>query len=296
MGESSSKRVSPDPPEEGEEEEEATIAQPRRSKRCKVYVYGQRCHSFPNLSSSGKREQQAAAHSQGSNHHPPAVCSQEDRNDEDDKRAGDRLSVDVKKEAATGRLASMAATTTSTAAAIDHDDNDLLLKDANGNPRGAYISLKEEESGMGVLKMLYYVYGECEKHLGRVQKYTEHLYHYNFNSPGFPLQHGSDGSQFFASFPSSHVSEMESFITQKIRDTLVDIGYCADDQELQLHLSFLKTQEKTSVQPPHIDHQWENVVPPDRFPHKRPPRSYRGNYHEWVPFIALFPLTEVRTT
>jgi len=291
MGETLSSRVSPEPSEE--EEEEASIAPPHRSKRIKVC--DQRCHPFPDLFSASKREQQAsAAHSGDSSHHSPAVWSEDDRNDEDDKPSGDPLSVVVKKEIATACLAPMPDTMTSAAAAIDHDDNDLLLKDANGNPRGAYISLKEEESGLDVLKLLYEVYGECEKHLGRVQKYTAHLYHYNFNSPGFPLQHGSDGSQFFASFASSHhVSQMESFITQKIRDTLVDIGYCADDQGLQLYLSFLKTEEKTSVQPPHIDHKWENVVPPD--PHKRQPRSYRGDYNEWVPFIALFPLTEVRT-
>ena len=165
-----------------------------------------------------------------------------------------------------------------------------LLKDTEGNRRGALISL--EGSEREVLKMLYDVYGECEKHLGQVQRYTQHLYHYAFNSPGFPHVSGLDGYQFFASFSNRHVAAMESLITEKVRDALAEIGYCANDQDVQLHLSFLKTRDETDVQPPHIDHQWPNVVPPENFPNQRPPRSFRGNYREWAPFVALFPLTE----
>ena len=80
---------------------------------------------------------------------------------------------------------------------------------------------------------------------------------------------------------------MEAFISKKIRQALSEIGYCSLDQEVQLYLSFLKTL-RTEVQPAHIDFHWSSISP-QHF--KKTPRSFKGNYKEWVPFVALFPLT-----
>jgi hypothetical protein len=66
---------------------------------------------------------------------------------------------------------------------------------------------------------------------------------------------------------------------------------CSENQNVQLHLSFVKTLA-TKVQAPHIDYRWEDLeASPDRIP-----RGSSGNYNEWVPFIALFPLTEAGMT
>jgi hypothetical protein len=62
---------------------------------------------------------------------------------------------------------------------------------------------------------------------------------------------------------------------------------CSEEQNVQLHLSFVKTLA-TAVQAPHIDYRWKDLEPkPDRRS-----RGLCGNYNEWVPFIALFPVTE----
>jgi hypothetical protein len=160
-----------------------------------------------------------------------------------------------------------------------------ILRASDGTARGAYVSLADDEHS--VLDLLRNVYADIEKKLGQVQTYTKHLLHYNLNSPGFPVLRGSDDENLFSSYNHEHVREMEALITSKIRQALVEIEYCAADQELQLYLSFLKSL-KTEVQPPHIDYQWQNISPPD---FTKRPRSYKGNYKEWVPFVALFPLT-----
>lgn len=160
-----------------------------------------------------------------------------------------------------------------------------ILNDTDGSTRGAYVSLHGNDQA--VLHLLRKVYDDCEKKLGHVQKYTKHLLHFNLQSPGFPVSRCSADHELFSASNPAHVSEMEAFITIKIREQLTSIGYCSKDQDLQLYLSFLKTL-KTEVQPPHIDYHWQNISPQDF--HKRP-RSYKGNYKEWVPFIALFPLS-----
>ena len=161
-----------------------------------------------------------------------------------------------------------------------------FLKDVNGDPRGVYVTLAEGEE-QEVLIMLRHAYSQAEKNLGKVQRYTENLLHCSLQSPGFPVAVGSSGREFFSEFPPSHVSTMEDLITMKLQNALKEIGYCAEDQTLQLYLSFLKTIE-TDVQPPHIDYHFENICP-EQF--RKRPRSFKNNYKEWVPFVALFPLT-----
>jgi len=163
-----------------------------------------------------------------------------------------------------------------------------FLKDVNGDPRGVFVTLVGAEQD--VLRMLRGAYKEVDekrKQLGQVQRYTQNLLHYNLGSPGFPVAPGSEDRELFSSFKPSDVLKMEAMVTLKLRDALMDIGYCAPDQSLQLYLSFLKTLE-SKVQPPHIDFKWEKISPPD---FKKRPRSFKDNYKEWVPFIALFPLT-----
>jgi hypothetical protein len=66
---------------------------------------------------------------------------------------------------------------------------------------------------------------------------------------------------------------------------------CSEDQNIQLHLSFVKTLA-TKVQAPHIDFRWEDLEPR----RERRSKGFCGNYNEWVPFIALFPVTEAGMT
>ena len=170
---------------------------------------------------------------------------------------------------------------------VSSDDD--LLKDTNGKLRGVCITLKENERD--VLTMLLKVFGLIENKLYRVQHYTENLLHYNLQSPGFPVQSGSDGYNLFSSCGQNWVLQLETFITATIKNSLLQIGYCSSDQDLEFYLSFLKSLDM-DMQPPHIDQKWENAVPLNDFPRKSKSRYYNGNYEEWVPFIALFPLTE----
>ena len=163
-----------------------------------------------------------------------------------------------------------------------------ILNDTDGKARGAFLSLKRKHRS--ALLFLQQVYNICEhrKKLRPVQQYTQNLLHYNLQSPGFPVLPGLADHELFSLFPIKHVLEMHAIFDVNIKEQLTSMGYCSKTQNLELHLSFLKTLE-TKVQPPHIDFQWQNISPKDF--HKTP-RSYKGNYKEWVPFIALFPLTQ----
>jgi hypothetical protein len=161
-----------------------------------------------------------------------------------------------------------------------------LLEDTDGTPRGFYLSLEEDE--LPVLHYLYDVYAHIEEKLRSVQKFSKHLLHYNLHTPGFSISAGIGYRSIFSCHDPLHVSRMEGIMTSIISKALAEAGYCSADQEIQLYLSFLKTL-KTEIQPPHIDFHWENITPPALF--EKGPRSFKGNYKEWVPFVALFPLT-----
>jgi hypothetical protein len=169
---------------------------------------------------------------------------------------------------------------------IPGHQNDFL-KDLNGEPRGVFLTLDGED--IQILNLLCSAYREAESKLGQVQNYTKNLLHYNLKSPGFPTVPGSDDRELFTEFDPDYVLQIETLFSLKIHNALSDMGYCSDDQSIQMFLSFLKTL-RTEVQPPHIDFQWEDINPADF--KARHPRSYRNNYKEWVPFIALFPLTK----
>lgn len=160
----------------------------------------------------------------------------------------------------------------------DHEGRSDFLLDSDNGVRGVWISLQGKDEHR-VLLLLYEIYVHYEKNMGQVQAYSKYLLHYNCCNPGFPVIKGTT---------SSYVHEMYDILSSKIRQALIKIGYCSEDQELQLYMSFLKTL-KTEVQRPHIDYHWKDISP--RYFKKRP-RSYNGNYEEWVPFIALFPLTQ----
>jgi hypothetical protein len=66
---------------------------------------------------------------------------------------------------------------------------------------------------------------------------------------------------------------------------------CSEKQDIQFYLSFMKTLE-TKVQEPHIDYKWPDIKPSEFQKNKPPPRGFKDNYNEWVPFIALFPVPE----
>jgi hypothetical protein len=51
----------------------------------------------------------------------------------------------------------------------------------------------------------------------------------------------------------------------------------------------MKTLER-NVQEPHIDYEWPDVEP-SAFQKKRRRKGFELSYKEWVPFIALFPVT-----
>jgi hypothetical protein len=66
---------------------------------------------------------------------------------------------------------------------------------------------------------------------------------------------------------------------------------CSDNQTIQLYSSIMHT-EYTEPQRPHIDFPWPNKRL-SHFPDPTSPeRTKDATYMEWVPFIALFPLTE----
>lgn len=155
--------------------------------------------------------------------------------------------------------------------------SDILI-DSDDQVRGVRILLQGSDE-QRVLKLLYDIYEHFEKNMGQVQTYSKHLLHYNCSNPGFPVVKGT--------IPV-YVQEMEKYLSSRIRQELVRIGYCVENQELQLYLSFMKTL-KTEVQAPHIDFHWEDISPGN---FKKRPRAYKDNYKEWVPFIALFPLTQ----
>lgn len=165
----------------------------------------------------------------------------------------------------------------------DHRLNYLL--DSKNEPRGQFVRFEQDDSR--VFDMLYMAFQEAESKLGQVQNYTKHLLHYNLRAPGFPTTAGMPNREIFSSLDSDQVLQYEIAMTVKLRQALMEMGYCSERQNIELHLSFLKTME-TEVQPPHIDYQWE-AIEPSYF--TKTPRSYRGNYKEWVPFVALFPLT-----
>jgi hypothetical protein len=151
-----------------------------------------------------------------------------------------------------------------------------------------YVTLAEAKE-QEVLQMLLHAFNEVEKRqqFGHVQSYTRNLLHRAFGSPGFPVAVGTEGREIFSAFEPNYVKSMEAMIAMKLQKALMEIDYCAQDQSLQLYLSFLKTLE-SKVQPPHIDFKWEQISPAN---FKKRPRSFKDNYKEWVPFIALFPLT-----
>ena len=154
-----------------------------------------------------------------------------------------------------------------------------ILMDSDENlDRGVWIMLQSSDE-CKLLHLLHQIYAHFEPKMGKVQSYSKHLLHYNFSDPGLPVIQGA---------MPVYVQEMEKLLSTKIRQALIRIGYCSEDQEIQLYLSFLKTLE-TEIQPPHIDYQWKDISPQD---FKKRPRSYTGNYKDWVPFIALFPLTQ----
>jgi hypothetical protein len=130
------------------------------------------------------------------------------------------------------------------------------------------------------------------KKLRPVAHSTPNLLHYNMKTAGFPMEAGADDRYWFKQLEEQYdVSGLETMLSDKIRRELLDMGYCSEDQKVQFYLSFLKSLH-TEVQPPHIDYQWDVVQPPSR----RRPRGYRGNFEEYVPWIALFPLTEAGMT
>jgi hypothetical protein len=166
----------------------------------------------------------------------------------------------------------------------DHRLNYLL--DCHDEPRGTFVHFHDDDTR--VFDMLYTAFQEAvESKLGQVQNYTKHLLHYNLRAPGFPTTAGMPNREIFASINPDQVLQYEIAMTVKLRQALCEMGYCSSEQNIELHLSFLKTME-TEVQPPHIDYQWD-AIEPTYF--TKTPRSFRGRYKEWVPFIALFPLT-----
>jgi hypothetical protein len=68
---------------------------------------------------------------------------------------------------------------------------------------------------------------------------------------------------------------------------VVAVVDCSEKQEIRLYLSFMKSLEN-KVQDPHIDYKWHNIEP---YKENKRRRGFRGNYNDWIPFIALFPVT-----
>jgi hypothetical protein len=167
-----------------------------------------------------------------------------------------------------------------------------FLNDAYGNARGTTIQLRGDDQ-----KLLQMMEGAFRKAASRkgafggVQTYTQDILQCRLKSSGFSIHH--DGFMFEGPFKHS-MSDLEGRMSELIKQALRSIGYCSEEQHVQWYLSFLQTK-KRNVQHPHIDFKWNDIIPPEKGQGGHS-RSFRGNYHKWVPFIALFPLTETGMT
>ena len=168
-----------------------------------------------------------------------------------------RLQDSVATEAATTTTITTAAT-----AAEPFDDTSGILTDTDGSARGICVSLEEDERQLA-LGFLLKVYESIVGNMGSVQDYTPNLKHYNFPTAGLPKMRGFKGANV-----------AENLLTAKMKEVLKDIGCCNENQTIQVYLSLLKTV-KTEVQPPHIDYNWNDVIPPPDS--KKRSRSYNGN-------------------
>jgi hypothetical protein len=82
-----------------------------------------------------------------------------------------------------------------------------------------------------------------------------------------------------------------SVVTLLANSFVVATVDCSKKQDIQLYLSVMYTK-LTEPQQPHIDFKWPNKRLSE-FPEKSSrERTKAATYQEWVPFIALFPLTE----
>ena len=89
---------------------------------------------------------------------------------------------------------------------------------------------------------------------------------------------------------------------RSFRQALSEMGYMMTEQQVDFHLSFLKTDDQSLAQEPHIDFRWETVLdhPDDAVtasttdttnPGRRSSkRNRKVPYNERVPFVAFIPL------
>ena len=78
---------------------------------------------------------------------------------------------------------------------------------------------------------------------------------------------------------------VQDYFDKQVHSSLVDIQHCHEIQELELHLTLLRSNESRG-QDPHIDYRWSDALP------LRPNTYESEDYRFKVPFIGLSPLTE----
>jgi hypothetical protein len=169
----------------------------------------------------------------------------------------------------------------------------FFLNDAGGDARGTTIHLLGDDQ-----KLIQMMDGAFRKaasrkgSFGSVQTYTPQIVQCRLQNSGFYSK--EDGYMFEGPF-FPYISDMEKQLSELIQKALVSISHCSPQQQVQWYLSFLRTMTETNVQRPHIDFKWNDICPPveGKGSHSR---SFRGNYREWVPFIALFPVTRAGMT
>jgi hypothetical protein len=153
--------------------------------------------------------------------------------------------------------------------------------------RGALVPLSSAAE-VGIVTYLGKIYKQLHpkgENMTAVQSSYKNLLQKNYQDAG-------EGLSFFKEV--AHTKEereaVEGLLRAVIKRKLLEVGYCNEDQDIQFWVSFL-TSKTTRVQDPHIDYKWEDIDP-EQFMGKKP-RSYKeGCYKEWVPFIAMIPLTE----
>jgi hypothetical protein len=167
-----------------------------------------------------------------------------------------------------------------------------FLNDESGFAHGTIINLQGEDQNL--IQMLEGAYNKANSRkgcFGAVQTYTPQIKQCRLKSSGFLVQ--EDGFMFKGPFYSS-MSDFEGRLSELIQKALMSIGYCSEEQKVHWYLSFLRSESR-KVQRPHIDFKWDDITPPVEGVATQS-RAFHGNYKEWVPFIALFPISEAGMT
>ena len=203
----------------------------------------------------------------------------------------------------------MATTTTKTTMTKQLEERyHTLLYDFKGQKRACF--LEAPETALSLLRGAWNLnettgpsLDRISRRLKHVQSYSSNVKTYNVQSEGFPCA-GPDGELFRSQGPAV-AQDAKLQLQSALGQALSEMGYMMSDvrseQQVEFHLSFLKTDDQSLAQEPHIDFRWDSVLdhPDDATasttgttnPGRRSSkRNRKAPYKERVPFVAFIPL------